>query len=223
MDTEALRDRYRPTDVRVLFVGESPPAGGTFFYAANSNLYYATKDAFETGVPDLLSDADFLDDFEALGCFLDDLCLEPVNHLKGTAELEAQREAERKRGEEPLAERIRTDDPQAVVIVMKGIAANVRSAMVTANAGDLPERAFPFARFHSRAGRSTPRPTLPTSPPTFKTCAMPASSAGLGGGSRHAFGLHHQTPSRLRRLSAWRSSIPSASPPEPNSSCWDGC
>src|SRR5947199_2008929 len=98
--TESLRRRYRPADIRILFVGESPPAGGTFFYAANSNLYYATEAAFRQAVPDLLS-GDFLDDFRALGCFLDDLCLRPVNHLRGTPELEQQRVDERSRGEKP--------------------------------------------------------------------------------------------------------------------------
>jgi hypothetical protein len=42
MTTEVLRGRYRPDVIRVLLVGESPPAGGTFFYAANYNLYRAT-------------------------------------------------------------------------------------------------------------------------------------------------------------------------------------
>jgi hypothetical protein len=34
-----LRARYRPTKVRVPFVGEEPPASGTFFYAGNSQVY----------------------------------------------------------------------------------------------------------------------------------------------------------------------------------------
>lgn len=144
MDASALRDRYRPSRIRVLFVGESPPAGGTFFYASNSKLYAATRTAFETGVPELLLGRDFLDDFQALGCYLDDLCLQPVNHLKGTPVLEAQREAERKRGEDSLASRIRAAHPMAVVVVMKGIVANVWSAMGAADVGDLPQHAFPF-------------------------------------------------------------------------------
>jgi hypothetical protein len=63
VNSEDLRARYRPRDVDVLFIGESPPAGGTFFYAANSNLYYATEEAFRRGVPEILS-GDFLDDFQ---------------------------------------------------------------------------------------------------------------------------------------------------------------
>lgn len=144
MYTEWLRGCYRPSDVRVLFVGESPPAGGTFFYAADSKLHRATKIAFETGVPDLLIDADFLADFKTLGCFLDDLCLGPVNHLKGTPDLKRQRKAAAIRGVDPLARRIRQAEPLAVVVVMKGIAANVCSAMDKAGAGALRMRAFSF-------------------------------------------------------------------------------
>jgi hypothetical protein len=143
MDTENLRDGYRPPDIRVLFVGESPPAGGTFFYAANSILYDATKVAFEHAVPELLAH-DFLDDFQALGCFVDDLCLTPVNQLRGSPELEQQREKERGRGEASLADRIREADPQAVAIVMKGIAGNVGASLAAAGADGVPTRAFPF-------------------------------------------------------------------------------
>ena len=50
MTTEELRRRYRPETVRALFVGESPPAGGTFFYAANSNLYRFTEQAFRAAL-----------------------------------------------------------------------------------------------------------------------------------------------------------------------------
>jgi hypothetical protein len=143
MNTEELRDRYRPDDIRVLFVGESPPAGGTFFYAANSILYDATKEAFEAAVPDLLA-GDFLDDFQALGCFVDDLCLTPVNHLRGSPELEQERTQERERGQGPLADRIRNADPRAVAIVMKGIADNVEASLADVGATGVDTRAFPF-------------------------------------------------------------------------------
>ncbi len=110
MNSEDVRARYRPRDVDVLFIGEPPPAGGTFFYAGNSSRYYATEEAFRRGVPELLS-GDFLDDFRALGCFLDDLCLRPANHLCGAPELEQQRLDESRRGEKPLADRVRAANP----------------------------------------------------------------------------------------------------------------
>jgi len=42
----SLRESFRPTDVKILFIGESPPAGGTFFFAADSNLFRYTNAAF---------------------------------------------------------------------------------------------------------------------------------------------------------------------------------
>jgi hypothetical protein len=35
MATEAVRARYRPPQIATLFVGETPPANGKFFYAGN--------------------------------------------------------------------------------------------------------------------------------------------------------------------------------------------
>ena len=43
---ENLRNNYKPNNVDVLFVGESRPQGGTFFYQENSALYRETKKAF---------------------------------------------------------------------------------------------------------------------------------------------------------------------------------
>nr|MBC8193829.1 hypothetical protein [FCB group bacterium] len=37
--SEDLRQAFKPPKVEVLFIGESPPAGGTFFYNGNSKLY----------------------------------------------------------------------------------------------------------------------------------------------------------------------------------------
>jgi hypothetical protein len=43
---ERLRRRYSPKRVDVLLVGESPPASGRHFYAANSGLYRVIRDTF---------------------------------------------------------------------------------------------------------------------------------------------------------------------------------
>jgi hypothetical protein len=127
-DPDALRAHYRPERIRVLFVGESPPAGGAFFYAANSKLYRATKQAFEAVMPDLIRGS-FLESFSALGCYLDDLCLEPVNHLKLNVPSEKRERLEKRiAGETPLAARMSVTDPDAVILVMSGIQENVRRA-----------------------------------------------------------------------------------------------
>jgi hypothetical protein len=38
MDREAVRAQYRPQRIATLFVGESPPASGKFFYYGNTAL-----------------------------------------------------------------------------------------------------------------------------------------------------------------------------------------
>jgi hypothetical protein len=144
-ELEDVRQRFLPERVTVLFVGESPPAGGTFFYLANSKLYEATKEAFIRAAPDLVRGSNFLERFAALGCYLDDLCLEPVNHLKMDNPLaEAKRLRLREEGEEPLASRIRQCAPSAIVVVMKGIEANVRRAATSANFSSIVIPALPF-------------------------------------------------------------------------------
>lgn len=85
-ETDEARGRYRPAVVRVLFVGESPPFGGTFFYFETrpSLLRRETERIFRDLLGKLIP-GDFLLTFRDLGCFLDDLCLEPVNQLSKAA------------------------------------------------------------------------------------------------------------------------------------------
>src|SRR4029079_4292792 len=66
---EHLRRRYLPTDIRLLFIGESPPASGRFFYCRDSGLYRAIRDAFRILDPSITDDG-FLGIFQAAGCYL---------------------------------------------------------------------------------------------------------------------------------------------------------
>jgi len=144
-EPEVARERFRPATVSVLFVGESPPSGGTFFYFANSKLYEATKEAFRLAVPDLVKGSNFLERFAGLGCYLDDLCLEPVNHLKLDNPLaKTKRLRLREQGEVALAGRIRDQAPEEVVVVMKDIQTNVRRAMMLAERDGASVHALPF-------------------------------------------------------------------------------
>ena len=78
---ESLRESYRPDKVRVLFVGESPPKSGEFFYGPRfSRLFRATRQAFTCAFDRTFHDEEeFLCAFKASGCFLEDLCQEPIN------------------------------------------------------------------------------------------------------------------------------------------------
>jgi hypothetical protein len=140
---EALRRRYLPPKVRVLFVGESPPAGGTFFYAADSGLYRATRDAFYQAVPEL-RDGDFLENFAALGCYLDDLCHEPIDSYERLKRAQA-----RRANEVRLGATIRELQPGVVIILLKSIVPNVDRAISAAGIADVERHVLTYpSRWH---------------------------------------------------------------------------
>jgi hypothetical protein len=59
---ERLRRRYLPDQVRMLFIGEAPPASGRFFYQADSGLYRAIRRTFVRVFP-TIGKEDFKEDF----------------------------------------------------------------------------------------------------------------------------------------------------------------
>jgi hypothetical protein len=119
---EHLRRRYRPDKVRLLFVGESPPASGRFFYQADSGLYRAIRDSFIAALPSV-EEADFLDSFRDLGCYLVDLCGVPVDHMSKDRRRKACSD-----GEINLTRMLKHFRPEAAITVVRSIAANVRNA-----------------------------------------------------------------------------------------------
>ena len=83
-----LRFRYRPERLRLLFIGEAPPASGRFFYRGDSGLYRAIRDAFRVVDPSFTDEA-FLPVFQSSGCYLIDLCPDPVDRLDRQSRREA--------------------------------------------------------------------------------------------------------------------------------------
>jgi hypothetical protein len=139
---ERLRERYLPARVRILFVGESPPASGRFFYQADSGLYRAMRDTFESAFP-VLPKSEFLDSFRSLGCCLVDLCGEPVDRMTRGA-----RECACRAGEIRLARTIRSLHPKIMVAVVRSIRPNVRRAQGRAGwSGSYLELPYP-GRWH---------------------------------------------------------------------------
>jgi hypothetical protein len=116
-----------PAKVRVLFVGESAPAGLTFFYSGNSTLFRQVRKVFdEVEATEGLSSNAFFERFRDLGFYLDDLCLEPINDLP-----DAERVAQRVAAEPALAARIATYEPEVVIAIGKTTAApSVQSALL---------------------------------------------------------------------------------------------
>jgi len=124
---EQLRKQYRPDRIRILFVGESPPASGRFFYQADSGLYRAMREAFVQAFPSL-KNAQFLDALCALGGYLVDLCGEPVDDLPQDARRQACA-----RGEKRLAQKIRALRPHTIVTVVRSIRTSVKRAQENAD------------------------------------------------------------------------------------------
>ena len=95
---EATRLRFRPERIMTLFVGESAPASGDFFYYGTSGMTRYMRQAIEGafGATD-----DFLQTFKGYGWYLDDLALVPVDKLPGTERIAVCRS-----WQDSLAERI---------------------------------------------------------------------------------------------------------------------
>ena len=105
-----LREFYKPDKVRILFVGESPPRGGTFFYKENSLLYRYTKEAFEQAKKPFS-----LEYFRHTGCWLFDVCENPVDGL--SARFRRQEICDNK---SRLISAIQSVTPEFIVVVKKG-------------------------------------------------------------------------------------------------------
>ena len=120
---ERLRRSYRPARVRLLFIGESPPASGRFFYRGDSGLYRAMRDAFRTVDPSIREEQ-FLTAFQAWGCYLVDLCAEPVDRLDIKS-----RRAVCRAGEDVLARTIARLRPEGIATVVRSIEGNVARAV----------------------------------------------------------------------------------------------
>lgn len=116
-DLEELRKSFRPGLITTLFVGESAPASGRFFYGGDSSLFHAIKREFG-------NQETFLEDFKKKGFYLDDLVLTPVNKLERHERSRLRQEAVPK-----LAKRLVEYKPKAVVVVMRAILPAVLKAM----------------------------------------------------------------------------------------------
>ena len=114
---ENLRRAYRPDRITTLFVGESAPHGGTFFYDQNSGLFREMRKAFKG------SDS-FLYNFKRNGFYLDDLAPEPVNHL-----LNRDRISVLKQSISLFAKRLKNHQPKAIVVLLYRIKPMILEAM----------------------------------------------------------------------------------------------
>ena len=135
-----IRQNYDPRkqnkDVKVLFIGESPPEDGTFFYCANSDLYYATKKAYERAYDKEIPN--FLKCFKYLGCYLIDFFDEPGKKIDSSCQ-------EFKDQINRLAQSIKDMNPRFIIVVHERVCYCVKLALSKAKLNtDL--RCLPFPR-----------------------------------------------------------------------------
>lgn len=127
---ETVRKRYRPAKITTLFVGESAPHSGDFFYSGNTRLFQQMQLAVEQAFGE---SANFLQTFKRYGWYLDDLVLEPVNHLT-----RSQRRAKCLGAQKSLADRIASYQPEAIVSLLIRIKPFVNAAAIMANSNTCP-------------------------------------------------------------------------------------
>lgn len=147
---ETLRRKFRPDSLRLLFVGESPPASGRFFYRCDSGLYRAMRDAFRDAsltAPTRINEDNFLASFQASGCYLIDLCRDPVDRLDA-----ASRRSVCRAHEAPLAETLAKLQPAMTATLVRSIERNVlRAASAAKWHGPFVHLPYPGRCFSSRA------------------------------------------------------------------------
>lgn len=151
---EEVRALFRPAQITTLFVGESAPASGDFFYCGGN----AMLRHFERAVNSALGTSEeiFLDRFKRYGWFLDDLVLTPVDKLEP-----AERKAKCLAALHSLTDRIKVYRPAAIVSVLVSIRPIVeRAAKAAGSNADLFGVPFPGmgqqARFHSKMSEIVP-------------------------------------------------------------------
>jgi hypothetical protein len=125
-ERERLRESFRPRCIQLLFIGESPPASGRFFYSADSGLYRAMRMAFQIA-DSKINDENFLAVFQQRGCYLTDLWHEPIDHLP-----QVRRRALRKAGEKYLVQQLKRFRPVMIAPVLLSIANNIENAALLA-------------------------------------------------------------------------------------------
>ena len=110
-DNELIRDLYRPAIIKLLFVGESAPVSGNFFYKGDSltsHVQMAFEKAFKV---EFDGHRPFLQCFKALGCYLDDLSHVPVNGLP-----DPEREEVLKESVPEFSDRLNLFNPKAIIV-----------------------------------------------------------------------------------------------------------
>jgi len=116
-EMEELREEWNPQNIgvriKVLFVGESPPKSGRFFYNRNSVLYCATFCAFSRIFR--IAEPEFLEFFQKSGCYLYDVLKVPGQEIKEVDK------STLNQAKEDLKNFIKDVKPDVVIVVHRGV------------------------------------------------------------------------------------------------------
>jgi hypothetical protein len=131
---EAVRARYCPKRIKTLFVGESPPASGAFFYCRNNAMLHHMQRAVELALGE---NGNFLE-LQSLRLVSRRLVLTPVNKLT-----KSERKGKCLDAQKSLADRIAAYQPEAILSLLMFIKPFVDAAAITAGS-NAPLYAVPF-------------------------------------------------------------------------------
>ena len=135
MNHQALREKFKPEKIKVLFIAEAPPENDTFFYSAKGGFYNFTKQVFiELFEDEIKKSTDFLHFFQYKSYFLDDLC----NETKTFKEIRSNKKYYIKE----LEGRLIAYNPQAIIITLKRINGLIHEAIKQSNISINPELIF---------------------------------------------------------------------------------
>ena len=128
IDYESIRNAFRPRHIRTLFVGESRPASGGFFYVSSPMTGYMQRVFSSVFSRTFCSQEEFLKFFKSTGFYLDDISRGPVDKVHSSV-----RRKLVTAGIEDLSQRIGTYQPERVIAVLKRIKPDVIKAAQLAN------------------------------------------------------------------------------------------
>ena len=135
---QEIRKKFRPAKVKILFVGESPPANGGFFYVSSPMTAYMARVFANTFGERFQSLGEFLNYFKAKGYFLDDLSHQPVDNMP-----RQKRRRVLANSVAQFAKRLTEYQPGCIIAVLKSIEGDVCRAVRIANLA-VPIHAVPF-------------------------------------------------------------------------------
>ena len=158
---DKARRKYRPSNVRLLMIAESPPSSGGFFYfpktIGKDHLFRETMKTLglwpqNSPMRGGIDKTPMLRDFQSMGFYLLDSSSYPVDKMRDRARREAIRD------ELPrLMEDVRRVNPPNIVIVKSSIFEPVKSVLEEAGFGPrvLNNKPIPFPSHGNQQGYRT--------------------------------------------------------------------